>query len=165
MLTTKFGKTIYYHGRISGLYYKDIQARLHEIVVHLSNMGYEVTHPFIGFTDLAPKLGRLYLKDMYQNSRLSDKAAFERSKWLVRAADIVLIDLSSNPPQELPRPAVGAITALVWGNVYDKHTLAIVEDDGLYDHAFIRQSANIVFKTMEDASHYLSELSVLNVSH
>src|SRR5690242_11866424 len=116
MLTTKFGKTVYYHSRISGLYYDDIQEKLHETVVRISSMGYEVTHPFIGFTDLAPKLGPLYLKDMYQNSRLSDKAAFERSKWLVRAADIILIDLSNDPPQPLPRPAVGAITALVWGN-------------------------------------------------
>lgn len=164
MLTTKIGKSIYYHTRIAGLLYQDVEQRLQEITIHLSNMGYEVMHPFIGFTDLAPKLGPLYIRDMYQNSRLSDKAAFNRSRWLVQSADIVLVDFTMTPDTKLSRPAIGAITALNWGNTYNKHTLVVMEQESLYDHAFVRQAADIVFTTIEDAFKYLSELSILNVA-
>lgn len=163
MLTTKIGKSVYYHHRIAGLLYKDVEDRLQTITLHLTSMGYEVMHPFIGFTDLAPRLGPLYIKDMYQNSRLSDKAAFNRSKWLVQSADIVLVDFTMIP-DKIARPAIGAVTALIWGNTFNKHTLVVMEQDSLYDHAFVRQAADIVFLTIEDAFKYLSELSILNVT-
>ena len=160
--TTKISKKIYYHGRIAGLTYQEVEKPINDTVLHLSTLGYEVYHPFIGFTDMAPKLGPLYVKNMYQNSRLSDKAAYERTKWLVRQADIVLVDFEMKGT--LSRVAVGAITALIFGDVFEKHTLSVVADDTVYDHAFIRQASDITFQNIEEAYRYLSELSVLNVS-
>lgn len=113
-----------------------------------------------GHTVLCPMVAKDYLKDQqslesngYQFPTSTNHAIFERDKWMVQQADIVLVDLVGQS-----RPAVGCLMELAWASLLGKHTIVVMESGSPYHHAFVLEAADIVFGSLQEALVYLGEL-------
>jgi len=84
----------------------------------------------------------------------NDKAIFERDKWAVTQADIILVDLST-----ATKVSIGCLSELIIAHTLNKHTITIMDKHNCHWHSFIIQASAIILDTMDEASHYLEALN------
>jgi nucleoside 2-deoxyribosyltransferase len=143
---------IYLAGPISGLGYDEVVDAYKEKSLYLRQIGYEV---------LCPMTGKAYLRNELEfrasgyNSPVStNHAIFERDKWMVSNCDIVLAELSNSGT----RVSIGTMMELAWANMLGKHTIGVMQFDNIHRHAFVLESCDIVFETIQEAYKYLDDL-------
>lgn len=162
MIKTRIGKFIFFHARVAGLSYAQVQDKYTFTTSKLSQFGFHVLHPFIGYTDLAQKVSTLPLdkiKDL-KEPRLTARALMQRAKWLMSQADIAFIDATKGDSTGLP---MGVLYTLFLSTFMQKHTVVLMDAQSDMDHATINEVADIIFYDMNDAFQYFAELSALNI--
>lgn len=143
---------IYLAGPISGKGYDEVVTQYKEKTKYLKEWGYDV---------LCPMTGKSYLRnevefrsagyDQFPVS--SNHAIFERDKWMVSNCDIVLADLSNSGE----RVSIGTMMELAWASMLGKHTIIILPKENIHRHAFVLESGDIIFETIEEANKYLQD--------
>jgi len=84
----------------------------------------------------------------------ANHAIVERDRWMIGQSEIVLVDLL-----HAERVSIGCMFELAWASEIRKHTIVIMEKENIHRHAFVIDSADIVFETLDEALDYLENLS------
>ena len=87
------------------------------------------------------------------NPITTNHAIFERDTWMVNQSDIVLCDLT-----DATNVSIGCCMELAIASWLHKHTIVVMEKENIHQHAFILESADIVFENIDDALIYLDDL-------
>jgi nucleoside 2-deoxyribosyltransferase len=145
---------IYLAGPISGRGYDEVVSMYATKISFLTEQGYEC---------LCPMTGKQYLRneiefkasgyDKYPVS--ANHAIVERDRWMVMQSDIVLADLSNSGD----RVSIGTMMELAWAHHMGKHTIGIIPEGNVHNHAFVLEACDIVFKTSQEAYKYLEDLA------
>lgn len=143
---------VYLAGPISGKGYDEVVEAYKIKSDTLKNMGYEILCPMTGKSYLRNEVN-LKEKD-YTFPVSTNHAIFERDKFFVSSCDIVLADLSNSGD----RVSIGTMMELAWASMLGKHTVIILPKENIHRHAFVLESADIVFETLEEAYKYLNDL-------
>jgi len=143
--------TVYLAHPISGLSYDEVMDYYSRMEKYLQRLGYDT---------LCPMRGKAYLRNEkelrpggYQQPVSTNHAIVERDAWMVRKADIILADLVG-----ARSVSIGCMMELAWAHLLGKHTLVILEEENPHRHAFILESADIVFDNQEACMVYMEDL-------
>lgn len=111
------------------------------------------------FEILYPMLGKQYLRndpkyraEGYEFPVSTNHAIHERDKWMVQTSDIVFVDFTG-----AKSISIGCCMELAWADLLGKHSLVVMDESGLHNHAFVLDTADIVFKSYDEAIQYLKE--------
>lgn len=152
-------KTVYVSGSMSGREWQHVLADFGSRKDRLEDLGFRVLTPLAGkvFQE------REVLKHGgYTTPLANDRAIFSRDRWMVAQADIVLCDLTF-----ADQVSIGSCFELAWAYAQPHTQVILILPEGTpeedqerdpHDHAFIRQCADIVFHSVEDAYPYLDAL-------
>jgi len=143
---------VYLAGFISGYSYDDVENDFNSRKWHLERLGYEVLSPMTGKGQLRNEI-ELKAYD-YSNPVSCNHAIFERDKWMVSNCDIVFANLLN--PKHV---SIGITMELAWASLLGKHTVVVMEESNVHKHAFIIESADIIFNNMGDALQYFTDLT------
>ncbi len=145
---------IYVAHQITGLTFDQVVDYYNWATLTFTDMGYEVLHPMTakGFlrTD---ELERFKPKD-YKNPISTNHAIFERDKWMVSNCDVFYCDFTGSE-----KALIGCLFELAWAALLGKHTITVVPDKNIHQHAFILEASDMVFEQEIDALGYLEYLS------
>ena len=144
---------IYLAGPISGKSYDEVVNLYNEKIDIFTKMGYSVLCPMRGKSYLR---NELEFKDHgYSNFPVStNHAIFERDKWMVQTSDIVFADLLNSGE----RVSIGTVMELAWASYLGKHTIILLPENNIHRHAFVLESADIIFENISDALKYFKDL-------
>lgn len=147
------GLKIYLAGPISGESYENVTEKIRMIRHHLEGVGYKVMHPMTGKGNLRTEIK---FKSVGYDGipASSNHAIYERDKWMVRNADVVLFHLANTA-----RVSIGSMFELAWAALEDKHTIVVMENDNIHEHAFVFEAADIIFPNLQSALGYLEILA------
>jgi len=115
----------------------------------------------LGFQVFSPMTAKGYFRNEikfkehgYEGLPVStNHAIFERDKWMVSQADVVLTDLTG-----MKRNSIGCTMELAWASLLGKHTIVVMEKDNPHRHAFILEAGDIIFEQLGEAFLYLEKL-------
>lgn len=145
---------VYLAGPISGKGYDEVVLLYKEKTSMFQEWGYEV---------LCPMTGKMYLRNEtefkaqgYEHLPVStNHAIFERDKWMVSQSDLVFADLSNSGD----RVSIGTVMELAWASMLGKHTVVVIPEFNIHRHAFVIESADILFIDRDEAYKYLQDLT------
>lgn len=144
---------IYLARPISGRSYDEVMKYYFTAVKALENRGFDVLCPMTGKTYLRTELEfKAHGYDEYPTS--TNHAIMERDRWMVKKADIIYANLSNSD-----RVSIGTMMELAWAHDHGKHSIVVMEDGNVHQHAFVLEAADIVFKTHMEAMEYLYSLN------
>lgn len=113
------------------------------------------------FDVLSPMTGKNYLRDIeeaktsgYANPISKDHAIFQRDTWMVSSSDIILCDFTGST-----KVSIGCCMELAIASWLNKHTVVVMEPLNVHNHAFVYESADIVFHDYNDAIKYLLQFN------
>ena len=113
---------------------------------------------------LSPMAGKSFLRNDvalrahgYENPVATNRAIVGRDRWMVRQADVVLIDL-----RLAAVASIGCVMELAWAFAEGKHTIVVMGPDNVHQHAFVIECADIIFDDLDKAVAYLLELEGYN---
>lgn len=151
---------VYTAGAMAGKDYKDVVAYFRRIHARFEKLGFTVLFPTLG----KEKLIKQYKRERTFSSKGRDDiptstthAITRRDHWMVCGCDVFYLDLNECPD----RVTIGSIMELAWAYDRGKHTVIVMGENNIHDHAFIRECADIVFPTEEDAFDYFANFRVL----
>jgi nucleoside 2-deoxyribosyltransferase len=144
---------IYLAGPITGKSFDEVINRYREKTSMLVDFGYEVLSPMTAKGGL--KGVSAFVSTGQDGPVANDHSIFERDRWMVSQADVVLADLSN-----AVRVSIGTTMELAWASYLNKHTVLVMQYGNVHDHAFIKQAADVTFGDMQEAYDYLRELSL-----
>lgn len=145
---------IYLATPISGRSYDEVTNYYKETSESLHNAGYSVLCPMNGKTHLRTEV-EFKAHGYTDNPTSTNHAIIERDRWMVSQADIVYANLIGSK-----HASIGTCMELAWAHDKGKHTIVSMEDTNIHQHAFILETADIVFKTHEEAMSYLRNLLI-----
>lgn len=112
------------------------------------------------FKVLSPMNGKDYLRNTgelkasgYKNPISNDHAIFQRDTWMVSQSDIVFCDFAG-----CNKISIGCCMELAIASWLNKHTIVVMDKSNVHYHAFILESADIVFETFGEAYAYILQL-------
>lgn len=144
---------IYLAGPITGKSFDEVMSRYKEKTSLLVDFGYEVLSPMTAKGGL--KGSDALVATGYAGPVANDHSIFERDRWMVSQADVVLADLSN-----AVSVSIGTTMELAWASYLNKHTVLVMQAGNVHEHAFIKEAADVRFTDMEEAYDYLRELSL-----
>lgn len=145
---------VYLAGSITGLSYDEVVNYFLGAKQVLEMMGYEVFHPMTAKGYLRNEI-EFKAKSYGTHSPISSNHGIvERDRWMVENSDILLINLLNSGD----RVSIGSMFELAWGHQLGKHTIVMMPDDNIHQHAFVLEGADVVLTTLEDALEYLGKL-------
>jgi nucleoside 2-deoxyribosyltransferase len=144
---------IYLAGPITGKSFDEVMNRYREKTAILVDFGYEVLSPMTAKGGL--KGVNAFVSSGYGGPVANDHSIFERDRWMVTQADVVLADLSN-----AVSISIGTTMELAWASYLGKHTVLVMQAGNVHEHAFVKQAADVRFGDMEEAYDYLRELSL-----
>lgn len=142
---------VYLAGPITGLTFEEATLDFITRANQLRTLGYEVLHPFTGKAHLRNHVGAFLPSG--HDSISSDHAIIERDRWMVSQANIIYMNLSG-----AKRVSIGSMFELAWAHDRGAHTIVVMESDNIHQHAFVKEAADIMFSTTEEAFLYLESL-------
>jgi len=143
---------IYLAGPINGRIFSEILKDWEDKADRFKKMGYEVLHPLIDKADgLNPN--EVACGEGHNTPVTNNHAIYTRDQWMVRTADIVYADLF-----DCQRVSIGTMFELAWSSLLGKHIVVCLPKDSLHYHAFVLESANIIWSTREESEKYLETL-------
>lgn len=111
-----------------------------------------------GFTILDPTRGLTFLKpddvilDGYDGHQFESKhAVVLRDKFDSTRSDLLLINLLG-----ISRVSIGTMMELAWASLAGKFAIVIRDKGGVYDHAFVNETAGILVDNLDDALDYIA---------
>jgi hypothetical protein len=123
----------------------------------LKSWGAYVMHPMIGKECLHAEKsfkGHGYTHD----PAICDHAILQRDSWMVCHSDILFINLECGTGAE--KVSIGCVGELLIGHHERKHTIVVMGESNIHQHCFIKEAADIVYPTYDDAMKYLKHLLV-----
>ena len=149
---------IYIASPISGLtseevfsYYDDIERKLR----------------LCGMKPYSPMTAKHYLRGEmtmnphgYTHPTSTGHAIYKRDKWMLSNSDVVFVNLLNSATI-----SIGCMFELAWADMLGKHIVVVSDGEPPYNHAFIKQAADIVFTSLDDALEYLQELAHCDFEH
>jgi len=90
----------------------------------------------------------------YKNPISTNHAIFERDKWMVSNCDVLYCDFTGSE-----KALVGCLFELAWASLLGKHTVTVIPEANIHQHAFILEASDICFKETDEAISYLKYLS------
>jgi len=148
---------IYLAGPISGKSYDEVINKFNTWSYLLSDMGYVVLNPMSGkgyLSDVVKLEPTFKKEDIDDIPTASDHFIFKRDKWMVQQCDIILADLSTSNRYV----SIGTMMELAWASMLGKHTITIMRDDDIHNHAFVNEASDVIFRNIVDAIDYLRDL-------
>jgi len=142
---------IYLAGPITGKSFDEVMNRYREKTAILTDFGYYVLSPMTAKGGL--KGVSAFTSTGNAGPVANDHSIFERDRWMVTQAEVVLADLSN-----AHAVSIGTMMELAWASYLGKHTVLVMGDGNVHDHAFVKEAADVRFPTLEDAYDYLKEL-------
>ncbi len=133
---------------ISGRSYDAVVAEIFEKKHILESYGYKVLQPMTAKGYLRTE--KKFVAHGYNNPVSTNHAIVERDKWMVSKSDIVFMDFSAATDV-----SIGCTMELAWGALLGKHTVIVLPEENPHRHAFVLDSADIIFETTEEAMGYL----------
>lgn len=144
---------IYLAHPISGLSYNEVMDYYEGMKNRLRRLGYEVLQPMTGKGYLRNELE--FKSHGYTGLPAStNHAILERDNWMVRLADVVLVDLWG-----ADKVSIGCMMELAWAHDHHKHTVVVMGLNNVHRHAFVLEAADTIFETRWDAMVYLELLA------
>ena len=115
-----------------------------------------------GFKPYSPMTAKHYLRgEMIMNRRgyqshptSTGHSIYKRDKWMLQNSDVVFVNLLN-----CATVSIGCMFELAWADMLGKHVVVVMDGGAPYDHAFIKEAADIVFVSLDDAMEYLQELA------
>ena len=144
---------IYLAHPISGLSYDEIMDYYVDTSNYLRDSGYEVLCPMTGKDSLRGEK-RFGHEGYDSNPIATNRAILGRDHWMVNQADIVYINLLG-----AKSVSIGCCMELAFAFTHHKHTILVMEKNNPHRHAFVLESADIIFETVEEAEVYLGRLA------
>jgi nucleoside 2-deoxyribosyltransferase len=135
---------------MTGLSYDQVIEYYTDMDQILSNMGFKVLQPMTGKEKLESEV-ELKAHGYTGNPIITDHAIIERDRWMVLQSDILLVNLLDAKE----RVSIGSCMELAWGHDHGKHTIVLMQSDNIHQHAFVKESADILFESEKDAFDYL----------
>lgn len=142
---------IYLAHQISGLSYEEVHAYYTEMT-RVLGVWYEILHPMTAKGTLRTELE--FKAADYRSPVATNHAIAERDEWMVAQADVVFVNLLGNS-----HVSIGCVCELAWAHLLRKHTVVVMEEENIHQHAFILECADIVFATQDEAVGYLAKLA------
>ena len=123
-------------------YYDDIKVKLH---------WHKVLCPLTGKDHLREEesLGI----DLENHPITTNHAIFQRDTWMVSQCDLVLCDLTG-----AQNVSVGCCMELAIASWLNKHTVIVMEKENVHNHPFIKEAADVIFETLDEAVDYVNSL-------
>jgi hypothetical protein len=143
---------IYLGLSISGRSYDDVVSELSFKKGYFEELGYEVLSPMTGKSYLRTEVQ--FKAQGYHNPVSTNHAIYERDIWMVHQSDILFMDFSNSKDVT----SIGMIAELSVGAFLRKHTVCVIPDTNIHNHAFILEMADIVFKSVDEAYEYFGKL-------
>lgn len=84
---------------------------------------------------------------------IPDKAIVQRSKWVLKKCDALVMDFTMN--FEMP---VGCLFELAWAYDWDLHVITVMNINNKMNKSFIKECSDIIFPTIDQAILYLEDL-------
>jgi len=107
-----------------------------------------------------PMIAKGYLREEkdfkpsgYKQAISCDHAIIERDYWMVSISDVVFLNFS-----EAERVSIGCMMELAWAYQLRKHTVVVMPAGNIHIHSFVKEAADIIFETYEEAIEYLVKL-------
>ncbi len=126
-------------------YYKRIQDVL--------DAHYDVFIPMFGKNSLRTEM-KFRAEGYKDNPLTSNHAIFERDRWMVTQADIILANLTG-----AKIVSIGSVMELAWASMLGKYVVLIMEEENIHRHAFVLEAADVIYTKEEDALDYLQKLA------
>jgi hypothetical protein len=144
---------IYCAAQITGKTWNEVIKYYKHITRLFSGMGYIVFNPMVnkgsGGSDSVIGPGNYKTT----NPSLSNKAIKKRDGWMVRQADVVLIDFTGTQTA-----SIGMVSELAIADFMGKHTVVVMERTNVHNHAFVLEESDVIFGDMHSALLYLGKL-------
>jgi len=142
---------IYIAHPISWLSYREVVDYYETIRTELECF-YDILSPMTGKGELRNEIS--FKAEGYGTPVSTNHAIVGRDRWMVKQADIVFVDFG-----DANRVSIGCVMELGWAKLLGKHTVVVLGKKNIHRHAFVLESADIVFPKLEDALDYLNKLS------
>ena len=147
-----FFKQIYIAHKISGASGDEVFDWFDKTRDDLEYLGYGVLSPMSNKGEFRNELK--YRAEGYDDPVVQNHAIFERDRWMVTQADMLLMDLTGTT-----QPSIGCMMELAWASMLGKHTIIVLPKDNTHRHAFVLEAGDIIFETYPEAIDYLTRLS------
>jgi hypothetical protein len=145
---------LYFARPFTNYSYTEITDYYHNNIPKLESAGYKVLCPMAVKRELKDQGDKPIGKLGYKFPETTNHAIYERDKWMVtHLCDVLLCDLSIKADA-----IIGCTSELIWSSFTNKHTVLVLPKDSPHYHAFLLESADIVFETLEEAIEYLINL-------
>ena len=148
---------IYLAGPISGKGFDEVVNLYNDKISMFGGWGYDVLCPMTGKSYLRTELE--FKSHGYGFPVSTNHAIFERDKWMVSQSDIVFADLFDSGD----RVSIGTVSELAWASLLNKHTISVIPESNIHNHAFILEASDIVFPTRGDAYKYFQDLAKVDL--
>jgi hypothetical protein len=111
---------------------------------------FEILNPMMGKENIKHEVE---LKPSgYTDPIITNHAIHERDKWMVQTSDIVFVDFTG-----AKSVSIGCCMELAWADILGKHTVVVLDKDDIHKHAFVLDTADIIFESYDDAVGYLTQ--------
>lgn len=91
----------------------------------------------------------------YENPIICNHAIFERDLWMVKNCEVLLCDFTGSSTA-----SIGCCMELAVASWLHKHTVVVLPEDNIHNHAFIKEAADVIFTTLDDAITYLKKIAI-----
>lgn len=116
-------------------------------------LGYDVLCPMTAKGFLRTDENERFKPRDYKYPQSTNHAIAERDKWMVEQCDVLYCDFTGSD-----RVLIGCIFELAWAHLLGKHTVTVIPEGNIHQHAFILEASDIVFQNAKDACDYFDYL-------
>ena len=147
---------IYVAHQITGLTFDEVVDYYNRMYILLGNTyGYEVLYPMTAKGFLRTDENERFKPKDYHQPVATNHAIVERDKWMVEQCDVLYCDFTG-----ADRTLIGCIFELAWAQLLGKHTVTVIPEGNIHQHAFMLEASDICFTNTEDALEYLKYLII-----
>ena len=137
---------------ISGSSAEEVFSYYDKTQKQLTVAGYDVLIPMFGKGSLRTELK--FKAHDYRGPLTTNHAIYGRDHWMVCQADIIYANFLG-----AKMVSIGSMFELAWASHMRKQVIIVMEKNNIHQHAFVLESATIVFEEEAEAIDYLTKLS------
>jgi hypothetical protein len=137
---------------INGLALDEVIEYYSQICYKLKGLGFKITHPMVSGDSIRTDT-ESRSEPTNPNPKNSNHAIVKRDYWLISQADIFYLDLTG-----CKNISIGCVMELAWANAHNKYTIVVMEKNNIHAHAFVIETACVVFDTPEPALDYMQKM-------
>lgn len=143
---------IYLAHQISGLTYDEVHDYYDDTSKKLKKVGFTVLCPMTGKKALRPE--KEYKAEGITGFPLStNHAIIERDRWMVSNCDVIFVNFEGTK-----EVSIGMTMELAWAHDKGKHSVVVLPEGNIHNHAFVREAADVIFNNYKEAIDYLTVL-------